>query len=279
MNTFAMQLNDPIVRQLLWCITGAELAHMDTVESLNIPLDVHLKDWFMALDQQPTPLHLFLEQTNNKRLGAYFECLWQFFLSHYPDWQLNANNLQIIEEKKTLGELDILAVDAQGAGYHLELAVKFYLQHPDHSGQESRHWLGPQSIDKLDKKLLTLRNKQFPILHHPRTQKALLELNIPLPTRQRLILKGYLFHHWQKEFLLPNEANEKCLMGEWLHQKDIKKLTANHEHWLLVLKPLWLGTVKHALTPNDDAILNADQANKTVPVSYTHLTLPTIYSV
>ena len=220
------------------------MAYAKSISSLNVSMDTQLRDWFIKLDQNPSLLNTYLANSKHGLLGIYFESLWQFFLENAPCWQLNAHNIQIIQGKKTLGELDILAEQNGTQGYHLELAVKFYLQHPNHTGEQCQHWLGPQCRDRLDLKLSKLNSQQFPILNHPQTKATLAQKNIEPPTSQALILKGYLFSKWQNEFSLPREVNPTCLMGEWLHQKDISKLTHCDDHWLLIEKTDWLGPVQ-----------------------------------
>ena len=264
MNTLLTQLNHTNVRQLLWCIASPELAHGDEVTPLQIPLDSALIDWLMGLDQKPDTLMTFLDQNTSKRLGLYFEKIWQFYLMNGPGWRLLNHNLQIIENKKTLGELDILASNPSKDCLHIELAVKFYLLHPDKSGVECAHWLGPQSRDRLDIKLKTLNEKQFPILHHPQTQAAINRLKIPQPIHQKLALKGYLFSPWQKDYSLPSKVNPCCLLGEWLHQTDVTNLTQTHENWIIASKPQWLGPLKLNIYNNQESTLSKAQVHNAV---------------
>ena len=234
-----MQLTSPHVRHLFWCIQSPSLARLNNIPSWEIDLNEQLKTWFTQLDQNPDQLQNYLNHHEHKLLGTYFECLFQFFFKHAPNWQLVAHNIQIIEDKQTLGELDIIAHHQANnrakEEYHLELAVKFYLQHPDHTGLEANHWLGPQSRDRLDLKLNKLSQKQFPFLAHQSVKDALEKKGLPLPSQQRLILKGYLFSRWGQKSILPDQVNKRCLTGQWIHQSEIGRLTEKHAHWLLSL--------------------------------------------
>ena len=259
-----MQLIDSKVRLLQWCINSPELAHTKQVLPLIGEADSELNQWLLALDQKPDSLHRFLETINTKRLGLYFESLWQFYLENGPNWQLLKHNWQIIEEKQTLGELDVLAFNPSLGYLHMELAVKFYLQHPNHSGQECHHWLGPQSRDRLDIKLKTLNERQFPILHHPQCQALLANLKIKQPIHQRLIFKGYLFNRFQNAYSLPTDVNPLCNMGEWLHQKYIAELTQGHDTWSFVKKSQWLGPLKLPKSENKHLIMGKEKTNKFV---------------
>jgi len=263
MNAFASQLTDRRVRQLFWCLFSPQLAQVNNTASFSLTLNPDLERWFLALEQDSQPLYHYLEQRNHRLLGSYFECLWQFFFEFNPDWQLLAHNVQVIVNKQTLGELDILASHQQTGATHLELAVKFYLQHPLHDGSLSRHWLGPQCRDRLDIKLGRLNDKQFPFLRHPAAMNTLMERQLPVPNQQNLALKGYLFHQWKNPFTLPLEVNKQCLMGQWLHQSNIKQLVKGHEKWLVIEKPQWLGAVISSSAPQNP-LLSASQAASTV---------------
>lgn len=86
----------------------------------------------------------WLAQATTRRLGRYYERLWQFAVTHAPGVELVAANLPIRVGGHTLGELDMLLRDRDGV-HHLELAIKLYLgpQHGD--GHDPAHWLGPGS--------------------------------------------------------------------------------------------------------------------------------------
>ena len=259
-----MQLNDPKVRLLHWCINSPELAHAKAVLPLKQEASSKLNNWLISLDQKPAKLHQFLKGSTTKRLGIYFEKLWQFYLEHGPQWQLLGHNLQIIEQKKTLGELDILAHNQLSGYYHIELAVKFYLQYPGQSGQECQHWIGPQTRDQLDIKLKTLNKRQFPILHHDQTQELLSSFNIDQTIQQRLVLKGYLFHQFQHAYLLPIDVNHQCNIGQWLHQKNISALTQDHDTWAFIEKQQWLGPLVLPKVKDDHVTMCSAMANQFV---------------
>ncbi len=267
MNTLATQLTHPQVRQLYWCLSSPELAQLPQTQALHVNLDSMLKNWLIQLDQNPAPLQTFLSQHNHTLLGSYFECLWQFFFQDSPGWRLLGHNIQVIENKITLGELDILAQYKNEPPLHLELAVKFYLQHPKHNGQLCEHWLGPQSRDRLDLKLGTLQNKQLPFIHQPCVKRTLQARELPQPDQQALIFKGYLFHQWQKDYQLPAAVNPHHLLGQWLHQSQVTKLLGHHDAWLFINKPQWLGNI--TLTPQNQPPLNRDQVSKQVKQHFT----------
>lgn len=264
MNQLLTQISTPRVRHLIWSVFSPDLAYAKSIASFNIQLDNPLREWFIRLDQNPRLLDTYLATSKHRLLGIYFENLWQFFLEHAPCWQLKAHNVQVIQDKKTLGELDILAEYNGNQGYHLELAVKYYLQHPSHTGELCQHWLGPQCRDRLDLKLSKLNNQQFPILNHPQTQAILAQRSISYPVIQGLILKGYLFSQWQSDFVLPSEVNSACLKGQWLHQKNISELIQPNCQWLLIEKTNWLGPMQTSKDNFNAHLLSGHEVAKAV---------------
>jgi hypothetical protein len=78
-----------------------------------------------------------------RRLGLYYERLWQFAMQHAPGIELIAANMPIRREGHTLGELDMLLRDRDGV-HHLELAIKLYLGPQNGDGHDramARPWL------------------------------------------------------------------------------------------------------------------------------------------
>ena len=154
-------LKHQVVRDLAWSVWGPDffIAEHTCIEKPSpFPLDWH---WLKSLDRQPKALTHYLSLQNTELLGSYFEALWQFFLSHHTSIQYCSFNLQVNDEKRTLGEFDCLVIDQKGQMYHLELACKFYLQYID---QGNPLWIGPNCGDRLDLKYNKTYNKQLPLL-------------------------------------------------------------------------------------------------------------------
>ena len=154
-------LKHQAVRDLAWSVWGPDFFSADhtCIEKPSpFPLDWH---WLQALDRQPEGLIHYLSAQNTRLLGTYFEALWQFFLSHHPCIQHYCFNVQVNDEKRTLGEFDCLVIDQRGEVYHIELACKFYLQYDD---QGNPLWIGPNCGDRLDIKYNKTYDKQLPLL-------------------------------------------------------------------------------------------------------------------
>lgn len=138
------------------------------------------------------------------------------------DYELLAQNLQIIDQKQTIGELDFLLWDKkENCALHLELAFKFYLLLPDnHPGLD--RLVGLNGEDRLDLKLNKLNQRQFPNLFNPVISNTLKKLNIdPQQTKQELALYGFYF---SQPFIQnqPAELNPNALGGGYLNLTELK---------------------------------------------------------
>lgn len=198
------RLRHPEVRDLAWAIIAPPML-IDTPWPQRHPLagsdwvqaPDQLEHWLRQLDRDSYPLLHCLSLGRTRRLGLYYERLWQFAVQHAPGIELIAANLPIRHEGHTLGELDLLLRDRDGI-HHLELAIKLYLGPQQGDGRDTAQWLGPGCHDRLDRKLAHLREHQLPISARPESREALAALGIE-PTglevfRSELWLGGYLLY-------------------------------------------------------------------------------------
>ncbi|WP_350575010.1 DUF1853 family protein [Pseudomonas sp. HY2-MNA-CIBAN-0224] len=219
------QLRHPEVRDLAWVILAPPmlsqtpwpqrhpLAGSDWVQAPD-----QLEHWLRALDQHSEPLQQWLALATTRRLGRYYERLWQFAVEHAPGVELIAANLPIRLGGHTLGELDLLLRDGDGV-HHLELAIKLYLGPQQADGRDPGNWLGPGSNDRLDRKLKHFSQHQLPMSNRPESREILARLDIQSFTAS-LWLGGYLLYPWPGHSLPPAGAHPQHLRGCWLHQRD-----------------------------------------------------------
>ena len=220
------QLRQPAVRDLAWAMLSPPLLEQ-TPWPQRHPLKASrwsqqpdaLADWLLSLDADSHDLQQWLSQRSIRRLGLYYERLWQFALHAAPGVEVLAANLPIRQHGHTLGELDMLLRDEEGV-HHLELAIKLYLGQPSCNGTDLAYWLGPGSRDRLDLKLTHLGQHQLPLSTRAEAQQRLTELDIQRP-QAALWLGGYLFYPWQQpSYAAPAEGNPEHLRGRWLHRAD-----------------------------------------------------------
>lgn len=201
-------LRQNVVRDLAWVLLSPPLLAQAPWRQRH-PLSAsawaaepaRLMAWLEQQDAAPTELEHWLSQGSSRRLGLYYERLWQFALARAPGIRLLGANLPVRVAGQTLGELDLLLQDEEGV-HHLELAIKLYLGPRHGQGEDAAQWLGPGSLDRLDLKLEHLAQHQLPLSSNPECRPLLEELGA-WPASAELWLGGYLFYPWPGDCTAP----------------------------------------------------------------------------
>ena len=103
----------------------------------------------------------------NIRLGHLAEKIVSELIKSSTNYTLLYENIQVIEAKNTLGELDFIIENiGTKQKIHLELAYKFYLFDPSISSESINNWIGPNRNDSLKQKLEKFAKKIDPRNDH-----------------------------------------------------------------------------------------------------------------
>ncbi|WP_079227091.1 DUF1853 family protein [Pseudomonas putida] len=240
-------LRRPAVRDLAWTLLSPALLSAPPCPQRH-PLagsawsgdPQRLQDWLRALDADDRPLRDWLAKLTSRRLGLYYEGLWQFALAQAPGVELLASNLAIRAGGRTLGELDILMRDGEGT-HHLELAIKLYLGPTVDDGRDPVQWLGPGCHDRLGSKLAHVAGHQLPMSADAQSREALAALGVA-QVQAHLWLSGYLFYPWPGHAEPPAGANPRHLRGRWVRRSDWR--VAADEHWQPLARHAWLAPAR-----------------------------------
>lgn len=192
--------SDKHVRDLVWAIASPPLLSGVDFVSHSWFEEHYRADFlfFSSLDKAPDALHSFLKKRSTKRLGKYFEALYEFWFIHSPFFDLKLANEQVQDNERTVGEIDFLVYDLlYDEFFHFELAVKFYLQYEE--GNSFRGWVGPNSRDRLDLKYSKLIEKQLRILETPAGKACVFELGLK-HFSAKCIMKGYSFYYTSEKY-------------------------------------------------------------------------------
>jgi hypothetical protein len=246
LNDLPRQLRRPAVRDLAWALLSPPLLSTPPCPqrhpltgSLWAQQPQRLEGWLRALDADDGPLREWLAKLGSRRLGHYYERLWQFALGQAPGIELLAANVAIRDAGRTLGELDVVLRDRDGV-HHLELAIKLYLG-PQEASHDPHAWLGPGCHDRLGSKLAHLKGHQLPMSDGAHSREVLARLGVE-QVQAHVWLGGYLFYPWPGHAEPPAGANPQHLRGRWVRRRDW--VMAEGEHWQPLQRHAWLAPAR-----------------------------------
>lgn len=198
-------LHTPLIGSIAQ-LRDIELREFPIPENHNIPADA-----------PPIPENLVF----GKRMEKYFRYQVEAAGRYIPI----AENIQVIVDGVTLGEIDFVLVDSQKKQIvHVELAYKFYLYDPRFSNPDHR-WVGPNRKDFLKAKLFKLEYEQFPKFHQAQTKLMLQAFSLPdLPIVQVLNLKAQLYVPFNDKFTLPTNVTIGGIAGFWLRLDEFDEM-------------------------------------------------------
>ncbi len=236
------------VRDLAWALGSPPLMVCRSADAVWPDADHYERigrragDWLSALDDDPARLQQYLAAQKDRRLGHYFESLWAYWLKHGSGYEIVGQNVQIVIDGRTLGEMDFILFDPHRRCFmHWELAIKFFLGVGDtrHAG----NWHGPGQRDRLDRKLGHLRHTQSVISRRPPVADWLRQQGIDIATA-RVILKGRLYYP-------PEVAGQRgpagCAVrherGHWLEYRSWREVDDGQTGYEVLRGRGWLASV------------------------------------
>lgn len=178
------------------------------------------------------------------RLGKRVEQFLSYFIQQNPNYNLLAKNIQVKNNKQTIGELDFLVLENDQL-FHIENIYKFYLYDDQiTSCSEIDNWIGPNRNDTLTYKLDKLENKQLPLLYSKYTEQALQNFDLDINNiKQCVCFKAQLFLPYLLQNVDVGPLNKQSVYG---HYFNISRLQQFQEHLFFIPQKMdWLIDAHH----------------------------------
>ena len=232
MATDVTQFKHQSVRDLVWAISSPPLVVLRG-QSCHWPdnrwyqrVSEESLPWFCKVDEDPAELESLLDKQKDRRLGKVFETFWLYWFSHHPRYEVIENNLQIIVDGETLGEIDFIVLDKMtDQMVHWEVAVKFYLGVDDTS--EMSNWYGPNRRDRLDLKVTHLLQRQSIVSKDQRVRQWLEQKGLSID-QCAVILKGRLYYPWDSLLATSARSTEQLKPEDWLKRLNSPRQCCSH---------------------------------------------------
>jgi hypothetical protein len=256
------QFRVPAIRHLAWMCQTAQLSDSPLAFDLRSELALGTLETLQGWDSMPDTAPAALLEPAHRRLGYYFERLYECLLCDLLGWEVLARNVPIRGLTRTLGELDfILRNPHTGSVEHHEIAVKFYLGHMDPSDNDAPpqvRWYGPNAVDRLDLKTSRMLEQQSQRTLLAESVAALDLLGIEAPVKLRIFMPGYLFYSEANSVTPPVGVPQDHQRGRWAYLESVRAMDTTC--WVHLRKPHWLGPWVQSATPDPhDALATLEQ--------------------
>ncbi|MGO2234117.1 DUF1853 domain-containing protein [Marinomonas sp. UCMA 3892] len=227
------RVHHPLVKDLAWLVEGHYIERDFDLQPYWV---ADVNERLLILDQDPESLVTAMAACKSHFLGSYFETLFSFAIAHLSHLKIHLEHFQIVNEGKTLGEVDMLVETPNGELHQFEIAIKFYLERPDLFPHD---WIGPNKNDSLLKKVTRAREHQLQILQTEEGISAIEGVAKGRHPISNLLVFGRLY----------SALNSKEEVDAWLKQSDrggwirvsnISLLMPFFSDFLILQKPNWL---------------------------------------
>jgi hypothetical protein len=231
------QLQNIHLRRIEWAISSPDL--MDYPFCANYFRDDTHKDsvnkLLAELDANSEAVHAHFDGLRHMPMGKYFEQLLLYIFDRDPRFEVLLANHQIIEDKTTIGEIDIILRDLKSNTVeHWEICLKFYLQTEPSS--EQGLMLGPGAKDNMERKVSKLIGHQMQLSKHPSIKNLIGTENI----ESKLFMKGQLFYHLGQKEVITQNVNPGSETGYWCFHSSLKTMLDKKHKYLIISKPNWI---------------------------------------
>ena len=231
------------LRRIEWAISSPSL--MNYTFCIDYFRDENHKDsvnkLLAELDSNANEVDAHFDGLRHMPMGKYFEQLVFYILDKDPRFELLLTNHQIIEDKTTIGELDVILKDLEtNAIEHWELCLKYYLQ--SEPSLEQRLMLGPGAKDNMKRKVDKLIGHQMQLSKHPSITAVLKTEDI----ESKLFMKGQLFYHQGKRETIAEGANPNSETHSWCFVSEAEEVLDQSLKWRTISKPSWIGALKQS---------------------------------
>tara|TARA_R110002167_G_scaffold61506_9_gene173442 strand:+ start:432 stop:1328 length:897 start_codon:yes stop_codon:yes gene_type:complete len=254
----------PAIRHLAWLCQAPQLMRSPITFEPAQHLPSNYSDILNAWDQDIEAAPSLLSEPPQRRLGFYFERLYQVFLEDVLGWPILLKNRQIQSSGRTIGELDFVVHNKKDDRIeHHEIAIKFYLGVSECAA--STLWYGPNARDRLDMKTTSLLEQQSRRTQLPETIALLAESHITGPLTPRIFMPGYLFYPDDQPAVTPDYVPAGHLRGRWTYAHDARAIDTSQ--WVVLNKPHWIGNWFQSEPPETEHTQEALKRveNKSVP--------------
>lgn len=160
---------------------------------------------------------------SNRRLGHQAEFVFLHLLHASAEFDVLAHSIQLIEDKRTLGELDFIIQNVKTEEVlHVELTYKFYILDRSISAPIDQ-LIGPNRKDTFVKKLRKTRDQQIPLLYSQSGRDIVRGLGLEIEAiKQYVAFYAHVFVPYMDRIFKVDNLNEKCVIGYWVTQQEFQ---------------------------------------------------------
>lgn len=171
-----------------------------------------------------------------RRLGLYYERLLEWLFRHDSRISLVAANVPVQDVDRTRGQLDFV-IDYEGTRYHLEVAIKFYLQIG--AAWNTAALVGTDLRDRMDEKLAHMVFSQRVTGRSVAGQRALRACcGRPNTDAQVVSMRGVIFPHAR-----PSQDVARTWLTRAEFMRYVREATPDRR-WTVVRRAHWFAPLR-----------------------------------